>query len=365
MFSDFIEKKKIRSEKTAKVYGNAIRLWAKELGYDEPDKAIEQIKTKGLDAYKVLQDLANSAHKKGLAPKTINSYVGAVKGFMVDCHIQVTEQGMKDFVVLPEPYEVNTDRAPTRDEVKRILQHCNLEARTEVTMLASSGMRIGELPKLTVSNVEFGGRGEPSKIKLKPGVTKTRKARVTFISPEATELLKEHLGTRITNPNARLFQEQEDAIYSKIMRALIKAGLRKKVDESVHYDLHPHCFRKYFHTNMLAKSVERGIVEGFEGHKFGLDSNYLRMSENQLKAEYMKGVEAVTFLSNGNGLRTKVEQMDSKLAEIEKIATEGGKGARLAVILAAKKFRDELREDLLRGGHDGNTVAFIRTQRGS
>jgi hypothetical protein len=178
-------------------------------------------------------------------------------------------------------------------------------------------MRLGEAMKIKVSNVEFGEKGQPSKITLKAAATKSRRRRITFISAEATELVKEHLGDRIKDPNNRIFEESGDALYGKIMRLLIMTGLRKKEDsESKRYELHPHCFRKYFHTNMLTAGVDRGVVEGFEGHKFALDSAYLRMTDDELKAQYMKGMDRLTFLSptTNNHIRSRVEELEVKLS---------------------------------------------------
>lgn len=353
-----MEKKKIRSDKTAKVYGNAIRLWASTRGFDDPDLAIAEIKGKGLDPYEVIQQLVNQMHQKRLAPKTILSYATAVKGFMVDSDIEVTAEKMKAKVVLPEAYTVTTDRAPTKDEVKRILLHCNLEAKAEVAMMASSGMRIGELPKLKVANIEFGQPGEPSKVRIKAKFTKTRKERITFISPEATELLKEHLGKRIDHPDETLFLENQDAIYGKIMRALKKSDLRKKSEEGdMHYELHPHCFRKYFHTNMLASGVDRGIVEGFEGHKFALDSSYLRATDEQLLEQYRKGLDAVTFLSNNAPLKSKVEETREELEKVKERIRRGD--SRETLLEAVEEYEKKLMEKWSASNQEGAEMRMM------
>lgn len=313
MFSSYISKKNIRSERTAELYHNSIILWSKSRGFDDPDKAVEDIKNRKLDVYAVLQDWINILHEHHKAPKTILNYFTSVKGFLADSDIDITNEKVRAKVVLPQGYEVSTDRAPTPDEVRKILIRGSLSTKAAITVLTSSGMRLGEASKIKVSNVEFGEKGQPSKITLKAAATKSRRRRITFISAEATELVKEHLGDRIKDPNARIFEESGDAIYGKIMRLLIMTGLRKKEDsESKRYELHPHCFRKYFHTNMLTAGVDRGIVEGFEGHKFALDSAYLRMTDDELKVQYMKGMDRLTFLSTAtnNHIRSRLEELE-------------------------------------------------------
>jgi len=314
VFSDYVRKKRIRSERTAEVYENTIKLWARSRGFEDPDRAIQDIKDRKLDPYAVLQEWVNHLHESSKAPKTILSYVTSVKGFLVDSDVDVTAEKMKAKVVIPQAYEVSTDRAPTRDEVRRLLLRSKLGTKAAIAVLASSGMRLGELPKLRVSDIEFGREGEPSKVTLKAGITKTRKKRLTFMSAEATGFVKEHLGPRMNDPNARIFRESGDAIYGKIMRALVAAGLRNKEDaDSARYSLHPHCFRKYFFSNMLSAGVDRGIVEGFMGHAFALDSAYLRMSDEELANEYEKGNDRLTFLSAvNNHVRTRLEELEAE-----------------------------------------------------
>jgi len=205
--------------------------------------------------------------------------------------------------------------------MKSLLLRSKLPTKTAIAMLASSGMRVGELTQLKVSNVEIGKEGAPSKITLKPALTKTRKRRLTFISAEATALLKEYLGEKISDANTVLFPEGTDALYGRIKRAIERTGLRQKSDsESARYELHPHCFRKYFFSNMLAAGVDRGLVEGFMGHRFALDSAYLRMSDEELAKEYAKAADRLTFLTITTGITEQqlsetLQERDAKIAE--------------------------------------------------
>jgi hypothetical protein len=70
----------------------------------------------------------------------------------------------------------------------------------------------------------------------------------------------------------------------------------KTEPESKRYAIHPQSFRKYFFSNLLAAGVDRGIVEGFTGHKFGLDSPYLRMTDDQLRGLHAKAHKSMSFV---------------------------------------------------------------------
>jgi integrase len=325
MLSDYVSKKKVRSAKTAKTYQGALRVWAASRGSSDADRVVQEIKDKQLDAYRVLQDFVVHLQKEGRAPKTITTYIGALKGFLIDSDIEISNEKMRQKVVVPQAYEISSDRAPTKEEVRNILLRSSLPTKTVITMLASSGMRIGELTQLKVSNLQFGEKNMPSKILLKPSATKTRKRRMTFITAEATEFLREHLGEKISNPLTILFPEGTDALYGRIMRAIGRTGLKEKSDdESARYELHPHCFRKYFFSNCLAAGIDRGLVEGFMGHAFALDSAYLRMTDEELAGEYSKSVDRLTFLSaiTNNHIRTRLEEADAKIAGLERQVSE-------------------------------------------
>lgn len=320
MLANYVSKKKVRSLKTAKTYQSALNLWAKSRGSQDPDLVVQEIKDKHLDPYQVLQDFVGHLQKNGRAPKTITTYIGALKGFLIDSDIDISNEKTKQKVVLPQAYEISSDRAPTRDEVRRILLRSKLPTKAVVTMLASSGMRLGELAQLKVSNVQLGENNSLSRIILKPSTTKTRKRRLTFISPEATELLKDYLGEKASDPNTILFPEGSDALYGRIVRAIDRTGLRGKSDnESARYELHPHCFRKYFFSNCLAAGIDRGLVEGFMGHTFALDSAYLRMSDEELADEYSKAADRLTFLtSETNGpVRDRMTRLESENKDLK------------------------------------------------
>jgi len=54
-----------------------------------------------------------------------------------------------------------------------------------------------------------------------------------------------------------------------------------------------------------------GIVEMWMGHKFGLDTAYLRLNDDDLAREYMKAHDKFVFLAENNTqLKTRVETLE-------------------------------------------------------
>ena len=317
--SEYVSRKSIRSEKTAATYLGALRLWGKSLKA-EPEALVQKIKNGELDPYEVLNSFIAFMVKSGKSPKTTWTYYGALKDFLISEDVALDAMKLKAKITLPARYEISTDRAPTHDEIKKIMMHSALQGKVVISMLASSGMRIGELASLRVGEIEF---GNPTRIRVKARTTKTKKSRITFISNEASEYLKEFLGNRIERKDENIFINTrkeghepvgKDALYQTIMRKVDKAGLKEKMDrESARYAIHPHSLRKYFFTNCLSSGIDRGIVEGWMGHKFGLDGAYLRLSEDELGQEYLKAADRFNFLTgNGNQLRGRVEELEGE-----------------------------------------------------
>ncbi|MBI2183771.1 MAG: site-specific integrase [Thaumarchaeota archaeon] len=302
---DYRERKARRSEKTAETYEGALRVWGRSLGYKDVDVVIEVIRDGKLDPYEALDKYIGYLVGKGKSPKTIRTYYGAVKGFLLSEGIPLDLARLKNRIVLPANYEVSMDRAPTQEELRSIVLRCGLRAKALVTLLASSGMRLGEATGLRVGDIDF--TSKPTSIRLQARFTKTRKGRTVYVTDETSGFLKEWLGDRIKqldqyvffnegNPKVRL---TTDASYRQVMRAVEKAGLLGKMDaDSKRQQIHPHSFRKYFFSQMLSAGVDRGIVELFMGHKFGLDAAYLRLTDDQLKQEYLKAEKRLTILTS-------------------------------------------------------------------
>jgi len=325
--AEYIARKAIRSMRTAEIYGFALKAWGRSLGAD-PDVLVERIKKGELNPYDVLNNFIAYLTARKLSPNTIWSYYIGLKDFLVSEDVPLDPLKLKSKVTLPSSYDVSTDRAPTQEEVKRIMLHSTLRGKVIISMLTSSGMRIGELANLRIEDIEF---GSPTKIRIKAKTSKSRRSRTVFISNEAAEYLEEFLGNRIERKDENVFinvREEKpqpvttDALYDAVMDKIFKAGLKTKMDsESPRYALHPHCLRKYFFTNCLSSGIDRGIVEAWMGHKFGLDGAYLRLGEEELVKEYFKAMDRFTFLTGNSGqLKSRIEQLEQELADLRKQA---------------------------------------------
>ena len=264
------------------------------------------------DVYKVLDGYVAWMLNDKFAPNSLRNRLSAVKKFLAINDFELDNAKMKVKVDLPRYHAVTADRVPTPEELRSVLTHTDVRGKALVTMLASSGMRVGEFLTLRVKDVDLSK--SPATVYLRAEVTKDRQKRYCFISDEAVTFLKDFLRDRINNPGDYIFPTSTrgrehktgnlpmsywnaDHIFSL---ALKNAGLEEKDDQG-RDTIHIHCLRKFFFTQML-QPVGRDVAEALMGHKLFLDSAYRRYTEDQMREFYLKGMEAVTIMLRKRGL---------------------------------------------------------------
>jgi integrase len=259
--------------------------------------------------------------------------VTAASGFFRYEEIDVDPYRFKTRVEFPKNVEISIDRIPTRDEMKTILLASPPRTRAIISLVSTSGFRIGEVANLRIGNVDF----TTGKLGLLSKNSKSRRNRLSFVSQETLTFLKEYLGPRLKRePEGWLFPDyytpknhsSADGLYMEIYRVLKKCNLLGKLDpDSKRNQLHPHCFRKYFFSKLIGAGVDRGISELFMGHDFALDIAYLHLTDEQLRDHWKKAEADFEFLidkrqiheveSEVKALTEQNQRLQQQLANIE------------------------------------------------
>jgi integrase len=316
-YQEYIDQLKRRSSETSRTWKTVLMKWAKDLGYDSPDSIAAEIKAKGSEAtnyaIKIIDKSVGLYAERGLASKTVNSYFYAIRGFLRFEDVELPADKLKNKVVRPRICIESYDRAPTIEEVRRLVSHApGARLKALILLLASSGMRVGEAVNLKVGNFDFDSK--PTKVMVGP-FTKTRQQRVTFITEEATNALKDYLGNRAKDPNSQVFLRPDGqpvtktALRKQAMRVIEKAGLmRKRTEDSYTNEIHVHCFRKFFKTRLTNAQMPDATVEMLLGHMNQNDRSYFRATEEELAEAYAKSESALTIFSvEPKGLRESME----------------------------------------------------------
>jgi len=189
------------------------------------------------------------------------------------------------------------DRIPTQDELRAIMEHSDIQTRALIMLLSSSGMRAGEAVQLKWSDLDL-GRGM---IRVRAETTKGKVPRITFVSLEAIELLREWRDYQpayieekrdyktecdVKGDPDLVFPCTYSNVLKKFRRALIRAGLGEQDGSTGRYTIHLHALRKYYRTRLPAGGASVDVVELLMGHEGYLNSSYLRLTVDDLERAY-------------------------------------------------------------------------------
>ena len=234
-----------------------------------------------------------------------------------------------------------------------------------IYLLASTGMRIGALTDLKYGDIEpqtpegYGGK-HLYKVIVYRG---TRSEYYCFTSFECAEALdsyieyRKRLGEAITYnspllrnaissnlPWVKKLKEVKPvkSFIDPIYRITIKAGIRTRTHDrqTQHKNMLDHAFRKFTASQMEQANVKYEAREFLVGHKTsrGLDNNYLRLSERDRLAEYLKVIPYLT-ISQEHVYREKYMEADLTASQkLESLRKE--KDRELQII--KKKYENEM-----------------------
>lgn len=314
-FKKMIDRGRI-TETTLESYLKGIREFCVLLGYDNPETALEEIgKVEDKETY--FDDLIGTLKEKGLSDTRITNVYKALKMWFNLNRIDIDWHS----IILPSVIRKIEDRCPTKEELRRILNICNLRDKALILVASSSGLRRNALITLKVGDVDF-GLSDIAKITVKREyevegkvyrsgrkITKTRTFFVTFITPEAKKMLLEYLEQR-RQLNEKVTEESPlftsirlkelgqflsktylDVHYGRLLK---RANLAKKSGEW--FELHFHTLKKYAETNFINAGVKPSYREFWLGHKGAyLESSYFRGEEVEHLKEYRKAIESLSI----------------------------------------------------------------------
>ncbi len=175
-------------------------------------------------------------------------------------------------------------------EVERLLDApkgdglLTLRDRAILETLYSTGMRVSELCRLDLEDVDF--LGEVVRVK-----GKGRKERLAPIGSYAVEALRHYLDARAAHPNAESFEAKpllinrhgkrlnQRSVRRKLAKYLAEAGLDPAIS--------PHTLRHSFATHMLNRGADLRAVQELLGHQsLSTTQIYTHVSMSRMKEVY-------------------------------------------------------------------------------
>ncbi len=327
------------SYKTKQTYQTAInhfRKFVKSEYHSAESEIISKIKSQELDLYKVLQSFIIYFDKNNVKSNAVRSYLSGLKGYLRYHGIRISSDDFKQFVKIPKI--IKTREIPmTKEIILRVLHNSSTKLQTSILVCASSGLRIGELVQLKLSDIDF--ECNPTKLTIRAEIAKGRMSRETFITSEATCALKDYL--------KRYFGWQENEPNLSILNTLIfwrisavKAGytpkftvdsakqilqnsLRNQIEKISELNvrnenglraIHFHAFRKYFRT-VLGNACGRDYAEALMGHGFYMDT-YYQLPEDKKRQMYLDAEPQLT-ISDFEAVERNIKKISEKNSQLE------------------------------------------------
>ena len=303
--------RRMGSEVSVSVYVSAIKKFIKYLDYSNPEEALEAMQNGSVNAEEKVDGFIDYAlDSLKLSHSTTRSHTFGIKKWLELSGVEVNWKKID----LPTATEtVEEDRAPTKEDLKKLLNHAG-SARDRFVIFAatSSGLRIGTLLSLKVGDVDL---SYPDVARLTVERRRGRKFSsrgraagklfVTWITPEAKQGLEAYLleregaGEVLTSESPLISDYNYKGsfisveAYEKVWyRILKRAGLAQKSNR--YYMLHLHTLRKYFRSNCIG--VDASYREKWMGHKgLYLDMSYFRAEETLHLMEYRKTITHLTI----------------------------------------------------------------------
>lgn len=299
----------------------------------------EQTKQEKFDIYIILRDYVIFLDKNNYKPKTITSRLAAVKGYLRFMGLKIYTEDCKHIIRVPKNIQ-EPEVALTKELILRVLRNAPPRLQTVILVLSSSGMRIGELVQLKLSDIDFATT--PTTIRLPAKITKTRTARETFITTEATNSLKDYLarfikwdekkdnshlddviifgrdisGKRILkeNPKQPPYLIAEGLLMRQLKYYLEKIPDLNKINLNGIRVVHFHALRKFFRTT-VGNASGRDFAEALIGHKFYM-STYYQMNDEKKREMYLQ-VEPLLTISDFETVEKNIKKLSEKNSQLE------------------------------------------------
>jgi len=277
---------------------------------------------------------------------TIRNYYKATKLF---CEMNDIMLNWKKITKgLPRGREAANDRAPTVEEIEKLVEYPDRRIKAIVYTMTSSGIRLGGYDYLKWKHIipmySNDGQIVACKIIIYGG---EEEEYYSFITPEAYTALKDWMdfrasyGEKITGESwlmRDLWQTTNIdsryrnglATYPKrlkssgikriIERALWDQGLRSPLvnGQKRHEWKAAHGFRKFYKTR--AEQAMKPInVEITMGHNIGVSASYYRPTEHEVLEDYLKAVNLLTINNTELTLEKEVKELSEKNKQNEYI----------------------------------------------
>jgi integrase len=262
--------------------------------------------------------------------------------------VTVNEEDVQDIKRECKGGAATVDKVMTHDVICKALRSADVQLRALILSLASSGLRVGELTQMVMTDFDFSMT--PVMVTVRAEVAKNKQQRYTFLSQEAYDALKEYLKVReqfingkekrVENLNRAqgisatvnkgtdlLFPVEESTVNKKWEVILRKAALYSRDARSNRNQYRLHSLRKFF-ISQLSLAGHKTLAEHLAGHTGYLDQSYRQVSPEFAAREYLK-LQSVLTCCIPESVKAGIKMADEKISilmektELQQDSVEG------------------------------------------
>ncbi len=276
---------------------------------------------------KFLQYLRDKFERKEIAAGTVKNYYQAVKLFCDMNDIPIPWKKISKG--LPRVRKFAADRAPTIEEIRKIIEYPDRRIKAIVCTMASSGIRLGAWDYMKFKHVvplERDGRIVAGKL---TNYSNEDDEYFTFITSEAYVEIEKWRQYRVQSGEQVTAESwvmrniwntkkgytrglvsapkklQPEGVKRLVDDALWTQGIRRKLESNKkrHEFQTDHGFRKWFKTRCELSKMNSLNIEILMNHSTGISDSYMRPTEAQLLEDYLDAADSLTI--NGEHLLHK------------------------------------------------------------
>ena len=291
---------------------------------------------------------------KARHPNTVKQYLVKIRSIFEEIgNIEINSRIFNKRVKVPRAEEEDPEPF-TKEQMRIFLDRCSNHNKLKYMVLKDTGARIRELVQLRKRDIDTSKT--PIQIKFQAAYTKTKKARIAFVTRETAPMLVRLLKNKAddelvfgTNEDAYVAAGTEKAEFTYYRNLLAKDypefgeimqsnGRHKKTIHSI----------RSFTATQCANAIDENWGHGYVGHKKYL-GQYIRNQDKHaemfLRSEnHLMVYEHVEVVESDE----RVERLELENKDIKKAMSELSKIHESLAVLKEEKMKQELEIEMLK-----------------
>ena len=268
---------------------------------------------------------------KARHPNTVRLYLITIRSIFEEIgNLEISSRLFSKRVKIPKAEEEDPEPF-TPEQMRLLLDRCSNQSKLKYMFLKDTGCRLGEMVQLRKRDFDL--EKNPVEIKIQARYTKTKKARIAYITRETAPMIKRILSKK--EDDDLVFGSNEDADIAKAAEKTLFAYYRNEIakDNPEFGEIYQsngrhkktiHSIRSFTATQ-CANAIDESWGHGYVGHKKYLGQyirNQEKLAEMFLRTEnhlmVYEHVEIIDSSEKINKMKKDVEKLQKMIFLIQK-----------------------------------------------